>query len=99
MRLEQYLGQQVQRPSTRVNPYKAGDWIDANGDTYDAVGPLPNWSYFNFNSFTGQIGQHLNKQGVGYVIVDITGLDPADATRVRAYIGGLPQGRLIVFPR
>jgi hypothetical protein len=70
---------------------KYGDWIDARGTTYDAVGPVPNARFFNYTDFTAQISKHLLKQGLDYTVVDLTGLNATQVSSVRAFINTLSE--------
>ena len=93
LRLEQQIGRQVTR-----DPSGTGDWLDAAGRTYDAVGPVPA-GRFDLASFTRQIGKHLLKQGLDKVVVDVTGLSEAEVAAVMSHIKSLTsaeQARIIV---
>jgi hypothetical protein len=83
------------------DPSGAGDWIDASGTTYDAVGPAPA-NFFNETLFNRQIDLHLtNKVGLDFVVVDLTGLSPTQVSAVMRHINGLSsalQKRIIVQP-
>jgi RHS repeat-associated protein len=96
LRLEQQTGRQLRR-----DPSGTGDWLDAAGRSYDAVGPVPA-GRFDLGSFTSQIDRHLLKQGLDHVVVDLTGLSPAEAASVSSHIGNLTpaqQALIIVQPR
>ena len=47
------------------------DWIDGQGITYDAVGPVPA-GRLNVQAFLRQITKHLLKQGLDKVVIDLT---------------------------
>lgn len=96
LRLEQQTGRQMRR-----DPSGTGDWLDAAGRTYDAVGPVP-VGRFNLGSFTRQIDKHLLKQGLDHVVVDVAGLSATERAAVMSHIGNLTpaqQARIIVQPR
>lgn len=81
IRLEQRVGR-LERFNPKTHPsLKEGDWIDAQGLTYDAVGPAPT-QHFNLSSFNTQISRHLVKQGVDYVVVDLSGLNATQISGV-----------------
>jgi RHS repeat-associated protein len=91
-RLEQRVG-----PLKR-DPTGDGDWIDANGNTYDAVGPAPP-KHVDTDAFNAAIDDHLLKQGLDKVVVDTTGMTPAQQAAVEQHIAGLPeaqQNRIII---
>jgi hypothetical protein len=91
VRLEQKVG-----PLTRTDD--VGDWLDLQGNVYDAVGPVPG-GRFNLGSFTRQIDKHLLKQGVDFTVVDLANLTNAERNSVLNYIGTLSQqqqARIIV---
>ncbi len=75
------------------------DWVDQSGRTYDAVGPIPRAEYFNSVSFNAQIDRHLLKQGLDYVVIDLSNLTPEQRAGVQSQVDGLPivqQSRIIV---
>jgi hypothetical protein len=77
----------------------AYDWVDAEGNTYDGVGPPPS-RYFNPPSFNQSISNHLLKQGLDNVVVNITNLTAEQQAAIEAYISRLSaqdQGRIILF--
>jgi hypothetical protein len=93
----QINGQQVGR--LERDPTGDFDWVGQNGETYDAVGPVPQ-RFFNEDQFDASIDRHLLKQGLDHVVVDLTGLDPAQAAAVRAHIAGLTpdqQARIVII--
>ena len=65
LRLEQRVG------PLRRDPTGTSDWIDAQGVTYDAVGPVPA-GRLNVQAFLRQIDKHLLKQGLNKVVLDLT---------------------------
>jgi hypothetical protein len=82
------------------DPSGAADWLDAAGRSYDAVGPVPA-GRFDLGAFTRQIDQHLRKQGLDRVVVDITGLSATDRGSVLSHISRLPapeRARIIIQP-
>jgi hypothetical protein len=82
------------------DPSGTGDWVDASGRTYDAVGPVPP-GRLNLQSFIRQIDRHLLKQGLDYVVLDLTNFSAADRAAVLSHIRGLSpaeQARIIVQP-
>lgn len=92
LRLEMRVG-----PLNR-EPTGTADWIDARGQTYDAVGPVP-VGRLNIGAFLRQIAKHLLKQGLDYVVVDVTGFDAAQRRAVFMYLRGLrpaDRARIII---
>jgi hypothetical protein len=79
----------------RVPPKTKGDWIDEEGRTYDAVGPLPR-EFFDqqWKNFTKQIPRHLRKADL--VPVDVSTLSAGQIQRVRAFIAPLGSRIFIV---
>lgn len=72
------------------------DWIDESGRTYDAVGPVPA-PFFNVDSFNASIDAHLRKQGVNFIVVDLTGLSSGQRAAVQTHIDRLAEkGRVLV---
>jgi hypothetical protein len=65
LRLEQRVG------PLRRDPTGTCDWIDGQGMTYDAVGPVPA-GRLNVQAFLRQITKHLLKQGLDRVVIDLT---------------------------
>ena len=61
------------------------------------MGPVPA-AHFNQASFIAQIDEHILKQGLDYVWVDLSGLDKATADAVRAYATG-PKFTGLVKPK
>lgn len=99
--LEQYTG-----PLSRIDnhPTKHGDWIDANGKSYDGCSPAPS-EYFdgNFAGFNASLKEHLSSPYIDFVVVDITrlGLTPAQLVRLEQllYEWGLKYpGKIIRLP-
>ncbi len=79
-------------------PTGTGDWIDAREQTYDAVGPVP-VGRLNMSAFLRQIAKHLLKQGLDYVVVDVTGFHAVQRRAVFTYLRGLrpaDRARLII---
>ena len=64
------------------------DWIDGQGRTYDAVGPVPA-GRLNVQAFLRQITKHLLKQGLDTVVIDLTGFTAAERRAVFTYLRGL----------
>jgi hypothetical protein len=98
LRLEQRIGQQLERYDPKIHPAdKYGDWIAKQGNTYtsyDAVGPLPDPSYLRYDSFVAQINTHLLKQGVDFVVVDLTGIGSTQAAAIQNHINSLASEQL-----
>ena len=65
LRLEQRVG------PLRRDPTGTCDWLDGQGITYDAVGPVPA-GRLNVQAFLRQITKHLLKQGLDKVVIDLT---------------------------
>jgi len=61
------------------------DWIDAQGMTYDAVGPVPA-GRLNLRAFLRQVDRHLLKQGLDRVIIDLTGFPVAERRAVFTHL-------------
>ena len=91
------------RLETRVGllqrePTGTGDWIDARGQLYDAVGPVP-VGRLNISAFLRQIAKHLLKQGLDYVVVDVTGFHAVQRRAVFTYLRELrpaDRARIII---
>jgi len=97
LHLETDLGRRLERFDEAAYPNKHGDWIDpTTGETYDAVGPVPDWSKTSLDSFEKSITAHLRKEGLDHVYVDMTGLDAAGKARIRQFIDNLDPQK---FPR
>jgi hypothetical protein len=82
------------------DPTGASDWIDQQGHSYDAVGPVP-VGRFDLAAFTEQIGRHLLKAGIDFVVVDVSGLSAAERSGVRGHVNRLRPGqraRVLVQP-
>jgi len=79
LRLEQRVGP-LQRDPTGMD-----DWIDAQGVTYDAVGPVPA-GRLNIRAFLRQIDKHLLKQGLDKVVIDLTGFPAAERRAVFTHL-------------
>ncbi len=52
----------------RRDPTGTCDWLDGQGRTYDAVGPVPA-GRLNVPAFLRQITRHLLKQGLDTVVI------------------------------
>jgi hypothetical protein len=70
----------LQRDTTGMS-----DWIDAQGMTYDAVGPVPA-GRLNLRAFLRQIDKHLLKQGLDRVVIDLTGFPVAERRAIYTYL-------------
>jgi hypothetical protein len=79
LRLEQRVG------PLRRDPTGTSDWIDAQGMTYDAVGPVP-VGRLNVQAFLRQIDRHLLKQGLDKVVIDLTDVPAAERRTVFAHL-------------
>jgi len=79
LRLEQRVG------PLRRDPTGTSDWIDAQGVTYDAVGPVPA-GRLNVQAFLRQIDRHLLKQGLDKVVIDLTDVPAAERRAVFAHL-------------
>ena len=79
LRLEQRVGP-LQRDPTGM-----GDWIDAQGVTYDALGPVP-VGRLNIQAFLRQIDKHLLKQGLDKVVIDLTGFPAVERRAVFTHL-------------
>jgi hypothetical protein len=89
-RLDEKIGRRLSR-----DPTGDFDWIDSAGKTYDAVGPVPA-GRFDAVSFNRAIDKHMVKQGLDIVVVDMTGLSPAEQALVRGHIASL--SRILTLP-
>src|SRR2546425_749241 len=78
-RLEQRVG------PLRRDPTGTSDWIDTQGVTYDAVGPVPA-GRLNVQVFLRQIAKHLLKRGLDKVVLDLTDFTAAERRAVFAYL-------------
>jgi hypothetical protein len=94
LRLEQRVGP-LQRDTTGMS-----DWIDAQGMTYDAVGPVP-VGRLNLRAFLRQIDKHLLKQGLDRVVIDLTGFPVAERRDIYTYLRRLrpPDRARIILQR
>jgi filamentous hemagglutinin len=99
IRLEGTVGSRLERDLTGN-----GDWIAANGRTYDAASPPPT-RFFNdatFIEWQGSMQSHFLKQGLDVIVVDLVtrGLTPQQATKVLTYVQSLPpaqQARVLIL--
>jgi hypothetical protein len=82
LRLEHRVG------PLRRDPTGTCDWIDGQGRTYDAVGPVPA-GRLNVPAFLRQITRHLLKQGLDTVVIDLTGFTAAERRAVFTHLRGL----------
>lgn len=85
-RLEQQLGKTLSR-----SDHPGADFVDAEGNTYDAMGPVDP-KYFNEQQFNDSLGRHLLKSN-DTTSVDLTGLNPAQQASVDNYLNGLSAGQ------
>jgi len=85
LRLEQRVGP-LQREPTGTS-----DWIDTQGVTYDAVGPVPA-GRLNTRAFLRQIDRHLLKQGLDKVVIDLTGFSATERRAVFTHLRQLAPG-------
>ena len=72
----------------RRDPTGTCDWLDGQGRTYDAVGPVP-VGRLNIQAFLRQITKHLLKQGLDTVVIDLTGFTAAERRAVFTHLRGL----------
>jgi hypothetical protein len=72
----------------RRDPTGACDWIDGQGRTYDAVGPVPA-GRLHVPAFLRQITKHLLKQGLDTVVIDLIGFTAAERRAVFTHLRGL----------
>jgi hypothetical protein len=79
LRLEQRVG------PLRRDPTGTCEWIDGQGITYDAVGPVPA-GRLNVQAFLRQIAKHLLKQGLNKVVVDLTDFPAGERRAVFTYL-------------
>jgi hypothetical protein len=92
-RLEEQFGELTREASGDY------DWVDAHGTTYDAVGPAPG-QHFNAQQFNQAIADHLNKQGLDRVVVDIANLNDDQQKLVIDFINhldGAQRARIILL--
>jgi hypothetical protein len=82
LRLEHRMG------LLRRDPTGACDWIDGQGRTYDAVGPVPA-GRLHVPAFLRQITKHLLKQGLDTVVIDLMGFTAAERRAVFTHLRGL----------
>jgi hypothetical protein len=91
--------EQLTEPLER-DPTGRADWIDAAGNTYNGVGPVPR-EHFDAASFNGAIARHLRHDGLDFVVVDLSGLTGAQRREVMNFINLLPRhdfARVLVPP-
>lgn len=79
LRLEQRVG------LLRRDPTGTSDWIDAQGVTYDAVGPVP-VGRLDVQAFLRQIDKHLQKRGLDKVVIDLTGFTAVERHAVFTHL-------------
>ncbi|ETX05527.1 hypothetical protein [Candidatus Entotheonella palauensis] len=80
------------------DPTGTSDWIDAQGVTYDAVGPVPA-GRLNVRAFSRQIDRHLLKQGLDKVVIDLTDFNASERRAVFAHLrtlGAAERARIIL---
>ena len=82
LRLEHRVG------PLRHDPTGTCDWLDGQGRTYDAVGPVPA-GRLNVQAFLRQITKHLLKQGLDTVVIDLTDFTAAERRAVFTHLRGL----------
>ncbi len=80
-------------PEDRI--YREGDWINRATNppkTYDGV--TPQSSYYNIDDIKASIADHRLKQGVDYIVLDVSELTPVQAQEVLNYANSLtwPEG-------
>jgi hypothetical protein len=94
LRLEQRVG-----PLQR-DPTGTSDWIDAQGITYDAVGPVP-VGRLNVRAFLRQIDWHLLKQELDKVVIDLTDFSAAERRAVFTHLRqlGRPKRARVILQR
>lgn len=95
LRLEQRVG-----PLQR-DPSGASDWVDAQGVTYDAVGPVP-VGRLNVRAFLRQIDRHLLKQGLDKVVIDLSDFTAVERRAVFTHLrqwGRAERARIILQRR
>lgn len=95
LQLEQRVG-----PLQR-DPTGTSDWIDAQGVTYDAVGPVPA-GRLNVRAFLRQIDRHLLKQGLDKIVIDLTDFTMAERRTVFTHLkhlGHAERARIILQRR
>lgn len=92
LRLEQRVG-----PLQR-DPTGTSDWIDTQGVTYDAVGPVP-VGRLDVRAFLRQIDRHLLKQGLDKVVIDLTDFNASERRAVFMHLrvlGAAERARIIL---
>ncbi|MET9626471.1 hypothetical protein ABZX92_03315 [Lentzea sp. NPDC006480] len=86
--LEQRYNVQLLRfPKAKGDNSPNPDWIDANGVTYDAVGPIPTQFFdkqWQSQNIQGQVVKHLKKSDM--VPFDVRGLTPDQVKLVEDYL-------------
>jgi hypothetical protein len=88
--VEQLLGVRLSRSKD-----PAVDWVDANGKTYDAVGPFQG-KFFDkqWPQFSDRIVDHLGKADI--VPVDISQFNPEQQAVVRAFCNQLNSPKIVI---
>lgn len=87
----------------RRDPSGDADWIDQNGHSYDAVGPVPSTmppGKFALSSFLDQIVRHARK--ADFAVVDVRNLSEADRDAVAAFVDAMDErlrGKVIIQPQ
>jgi hypothetical protein len=82
----------------RRDPTGASDWLDTQGRTYDAVGPVPP-GRLRLPAFLRQITRHLYKQGLDRVVIDLAHCTAAERRVIFAHLRRLSsteRARLIL---
>ena len=88
IRLERVIARRLTRDAAG-----SADWIDAYGMTFDGVGPVPP-AKFDVKSFTSAITEHLGKQGLNRVVIDMTGAHADQVAAVNDYLSTLDPAQL-----
>ena len=92
LRLEQRVG------ALHRDPTGTSDWINAQGVTYDAVGPVP-IGRLNIRAFLRQIDRHLLKRGLDKIVIDLTGFSFTERRAVFMHLrqlGPVERARILV---
>ena len=91
LRLEEYLGVQVERLPKGVG----GDFIGPDGTVYDLVGPLPT-EHFKLSDILQSINRHLRKS-INKTVVDFTGLTSDQKAAILYNIMNIDSAKIILI--
>ena len=87
VQLEDQLGKRLER-NDPINSGKSGDWTDKFDTTYDKVCCEASRlaEHLNNGSIRNAISDHLQRQGLDYLVFDVTNLTPAQRNLLDSYL-------------